>query len=293
MRRSVSLLAAAMALACAPAALGLAEFGIEGMGVVSTAANEARATIAPDGRRIVWSSDRDGGAGGWDLWQATLQNGRWSDAQPLPLDSPADDTDPFFSADGRWLYFASDRRGGHGGSDLYRAAVAADGRYGSAENLGPAINGAGDERAPTLSLDGTALLFASDGHGGAGGYDLFVARLAGSAFAAPHPLPGVNGAGDESDAAWLQDGRGLVFARSSGSGGVQLWLARCEGGRYVDARPLALSFNTAGGSTQGPVIDNRKPGELLVAGAARAPRAGGLDLYRLRAPQPDGDASCR
>ncbi|MEE7561229.1 TolB-like protein, partial [Xanthomonas sp. Kuri4-2] len=51
----------AASLLCAPPASALSEFGIEGMGVVSTPADEARATVAPDGRRIVWSRrDRSG-----------------------------------------------------------------------------------------------------------------------------------------------------------------------------------------------------------------------------------------
>ncbi|HBZ46194.1 MAG TPA: TolB-like protein, partial [Stenotrophomonas sp.] len=72
MRTPLSLLALSLSLLSAPGAMALSEFGIEGMGVVSTKANEAQATIAPDGKRIIWASDRPGGAGGWDLWQATL-----------------------------------------------------------------------------------------------------------------------------------------------------------------------------------------------------------------------------
>ena len=52
-------------LTAGTAAAWLAEFGIEGMRVVSTAASEVRASVSPDGQRIVWgSTDRQGGAGG-------------------------------------------------------------------------------------------------------------------------------------------------------------------------------------------------------------------------------------
>lgn len=295
MRLRGSLLALAASVLCAPSATGLAEFGIEGMGVVSTPANEVRATVSPDGRRIVWgSTDRAGGAGGWDLWQATLAGGRWSDPVPLPLNSPANDFDPFFSADGRWLYFFSNRPGGFGGDDLYRAAVGADG-FGPVENLGAGVNTAGDEWAPTLSLDGTRLLFSSDGHGGAGGHDLFVARWDGRAFVDPRPVPGVNTDADEFDAAWLGDGRALVFARSAdpATKPVRLWLAQCANGRYGEAQALAVSFNDAEGTTLGPVVDASKPGELLLSGSARAPKAGKLDIYRMKAPAASGDDRCR
>ncbi|EGD10966.1 periplasmic component of the Tol biopolymer transport system [Xanthomonas vesicatoria ATCC 35937] len=263
------------------------------MGVVSTPANEAHATLSPDGQRIVWASDRAGGAGGWDLWQAHLQGGRWQDAQPLSLNTAQDEITPLFSADGRWLLFASSRSGGAGGSDLYRVPVDAQGGLGAVQSLGIAINSRGNERAPSLSLDGTRLLFASDGHGGAGGLDVFVAHWDGRAFAAPAPLRDINTADDELDAAWLGDGRGLLWARGAIDGPSQLLLTACSNGHYAQGQPVPLSFNGPQERTFGAVVDAAKPGELLVTGRARAPRAGQLDIYRMKAPAAEGDASCR
>ncbi|WP_407465697.1 TolB family protein [Xanthomonas campestris] len=317
MQLRVTLLALAASLLFVPSASGLAEFGIEGMGVVSTPANEARATLSPDGQRIVWASDRAGGTGGWDLWQAQLVGGRWQQATPLPLNTAQDETTPVFSADGRWLLFASTRAGGAGGSDLYRVPVDAQGQLGAVQSLGPAINSRGNETAPTLSLDGTALLFASDGHGGAGGLDLFVAHWNGAAFIGPAALGEVNSAADERDAAWLGDGRALVWARGTSAGPSQLLLAACKGGHYLvwargtsagpsqlllaackgghygQGQPLPLSFNGPQERTFGAVVDAAKPGELLVTGSARAPRAGQLDIYRMKAPVVDGEMGCR
>lgn len=276
------------------AAAWLSEFGIEGMRVVSTADSEVRASVSPDGRRIVWgSTDRTGGAGGSDLWQATLREGRWQDARPLPVNSDANNFAPMFSADGRWLYFVSNRAGGSGGDDLYRVAVRDDG-FGAVENLGAAINSVGDEWAPTPSRDGAHLLFSSDGHGGNGGHDLFVARWNGAGFVEPRALAGINTAAEEFDGAWLGDGEAVVFARAddAADGPIQLHLAQCDGQRYADAAPLELSFNTAEGRTLGPAIDWNKPGELLVSGSAKSPRAGKTDIYRMKAPAATGRAGC-
>ena len=273
----------------------LAEFGIEGMHVVSTPASEVRATVSPDGQRIVWgSTDRAGGKGGWDLWQATLKQGRWQEPQPLSIDSPANDFDPAFSADGRWLYFFSNREGGLGGDDLYRVAVHADGGFGAVENLGPGVNSKGNEWAPAPSRDGKSLLFASDGFGGAGRHDLFVAHWKGDAFVDRKPVPGVNTRSDEFDAAWLEDGKAIVFTRSANADEkpMQLFVAQCDGKRYGDATPLVLSFNTADAWTLGPGIDWNKPGELLVTGKAPAPSAGKLDIYRMKAPTAKGKPGC-
>ena len=278
-----------------PASAFLSEFGIEGMGVVSTKASEIRGSVSPDSQHIVWgSTDREGGPGGWDLWQARLKDGRWQDAKPVSVNSAANDFDPLFSADGKWLYFFSNRPGGQGGDDLYRAAVRADGSFGSAENLGRGVNTRGDEWAPTPSRDGTRLLFSSDGHGGAGEHDLLVARWDGKAFVQPVPVAGVNTKADEFDAAWLGEGRTLVFARSQdpATKPVRLFVAHCDGARYGDIAPLKLSFNTEDGTTLGPAVDWNKPGELLVSGAAKAPRAGKMDLYRMKAPAVEGSAGC-
>jgi Tol biopolymer transport system component len=280
---------------CGAAGAALQEFGIEGMAVVSTPYSEVRASVAPDGKRIVWgSTDRPGGAGGWDLWQATLRDGRWQDPRPLPVNSAKNDFDPAFSADGKWLYFFSNRDGGFGGDDLYRAPVLEGGGLGEAENLGAGVNGQGDEWAPTSNLDGTRLLFASDSFGGAGRHDLFVARWDGKAFVEPLPVPGIDTAADEFDAAWLGDGRAIVFARSDDveNAPIRLWLAQCDGAAYADPQPLALSFNSGDGATLGPVVDLSKPGELLVSGSAKAPKAGKMDIYRMRAPTVTGQTGC-
>lgn len=278
------------------AASGLSEYGIEGMHVVSTAAAEGHASVSADGQRIVWGAiDREGGAGGMDLWQARLRDGRWQDPAPLALNTAANEFDPMFSPDGHWLYFYSNRKGGFGGDDLYRAAILADGDFGAPENLGAGVNTPGDEWAPMPGPDGSVLLFASNGRGGAGGHDLFAARWDGDRFDDAQPLPGsVNTAFDEFDAAWIAGGAALVFARSerANQAPVQVFVAQCEGGGYTRGEPLRLSFNTPEAVTFAPAPDWSKPGELLVSGIARAPRAGKLDIYRTVTPRASGQAGC-
>lgn len=282
MRTPLSLLALSLSLLSAPCAMALSEFGIEGMGVVSTRANEAQATIAPDGQRIVWASDRAGGAGGWDLWQARLRDGRWQDPVALALNTPGDETDPYFSHDGRTLFFASNRAGGRGGFDLYRVPVQADGGFGPVVALPPSINTRADERRPALRPDGQVLLFARNVKGGQGGFDLYRADAQGEEFAEATALPApLNSAADELGGEWLGNAGALALTRVSG-GQSQVWQVGCD--YRQPAVPLALSFNTPEGQTGAPVVDASKPSELVLAGQARAPKAGGLDLYRMRAP---------
>ncbi|MCK4662111.1 MAG: PD40 domain-containing protein [Bacteroidales bacterium] len=76
--------------------------------------------------------------------------------------------------DGKTLYFSSNRAGGFGGSDIYVVKRNPDGSWGEPENLGPVINTEYDENFPSISSDGKLLHFASKGHDGIGGYDVFM-----------------------------------------------------------------------------------------------------------------------
>lgn len=96
----------------------------------------------------------------------------WSEAAPLPINS--DDysvAHPYLSPDGEQLFFSSDMPGGFGGSDIY-VMIRKEGQWGSAVNLGPNINTEGDEVRPFISTSGL-LYFASNGHFGLGGQDIF------------------------------------------------------------------------------------------------------------------------
>jgi hypothetical protein len=285
-------IAVACSLLCGPALAQLAEYGIEGIWTVSTRDAELRGTVSPDGTRMVWGSDRAGGPGGGDLWQARNVDKRWLDPQPLPFNTPAEESEPTFSADGRWLYFVSDRDGGAGGRDLYRVAVSGDG-YGQPEWLGAAVNTDADEGAPLPSADGQWLLFASNGGHGQGGYDLKLARRSGGGFVLHGPVPGVNSGLDEFDAAWLDGGRALAFARGDAQAGTaRVYVAICDGRQYAGAVPWTLSFNTEDGTTRAVVADPSRPGEGTVTGSARSPRAGKSDLYRIVLPTVRGADGC-
>ena len=105
--------------------------------------------------------------------------GPWSTPVNLgpTINSSANDQHPGISRDGLSLYFTSDRQGGLGALDLYvsrRKSLTAP--WGPPVNLGPNINSAGNEMAPTFSRDGHLLYFHSAGRGGCGGYDLFVSH---------------------------------------------------------------------------------------------------------------------
>ncbi len=82
---------------------------------------------------------------------------------------------PCLTADGNTLYFVSDMPGGYGGTDIWKSQKRSDGKWGQAENLGPVINTQFDEMFPSLYKD-SLLIFASQGHKGFGGLDVYYAH---------------------------------------------------------------------------------------------------------------------
>jgi TolB protein len=251
--------------------------------VASTDYTEVRLTLSPDGRTALWfSRNRPGGPGGYDIWISRRVANAWAKAAPASFNSLTRDFDPAFSSDGAFVYFCSDRPGGYGGDDVYRIAVTAAG-FGIVENLGAAVNSAGNEFAPMLSPDGTQLLFSSDRSGGAGAHDLYVAPRHNERFAIARPVEGaLNTEANEFDATFLADGTSIVFARAKDfrTDRVDLFIAARRDGRYEAGERLPLSVNHPTTDTYGPMLDWSDRNRLTFSG--QRADASGMDLYLVK-----------
>ena len=123
------------------------------------------------------------------LYKATKVNGKWDNIEALPFNDKRWSTgNPSVSKDGRTLYFASDREGSLGGSDIWKVEVKEGNTYGEPVNLGPKVNTEGRESFPSIT-DDNKLYFASDGRKGFGALDIFVIDLARGTEAANIGLP--------------------------------------------------------------------------------------------------------
>lgn len=114
-----------------------------------------------------------------DIYLSTWMGKRWSVAKPLNsnINSSRHENFATITADGKTLYFSSNRRDSKGGFDIYKSTKDASGEWGKAENLGKLINSKNDEIAPSISADGKTLYFSSKGHFNMGGFDVFYVTL--------------------------------------------------------------------------------------------------------------------
>ncbi len=111
------------------------------------------------------------------IYKAKLINKEWNNVEELPFDSDNYSVaHPALSPDEKTLYFASDMPGTIGQSDIFKCKIDEAGNYGIPENLGSKINTEGKESFPFISQE-NELYFASDGHPGLGGLDIFVSQI--------------------------------------------------------------------------------------------------------------------
>jgi len=111
------------------------------------------------------------------IYKASFENNEWAKVTELPFDSDQySAAHPALSPDEKTLYFVSDMPGTIGQSDLFKVKINEDGSFGTPENLGNGINTEGKETFPLIT-DENELYFASDGHPGLGGLDVFVSKM--------------------------------------------------------------------------------------------------------------------
>jgi hypothetical protein len=179
---------------------------------------EADPYFTTDGRTLYYISTRPAAIGvtgsSLDIWRVRREGkgtGPWGTPAhlPEPVNSSGQEWFPRPAPDG-WLYFGSDRPGGLGRTDIWRAREGNDGRW-TVENLGPSVNTAGDEYEPLPSPDGTRMIVMADG----GLYE--TKRAADGTGWSPRAKlpPEVNVNGSEIGAVFSPSGKSLLFSRDT------------------------------------------------------------------------------
>lgn len=125
---------------------------------------------------LLFSSDRPGGFGGYDLYYSELKNGMWSEPINLgeQINTQYDERSPFLSTDGRTLYFSSNNMSGIGGFDIFKTFYEDKTMsWETPTNIGMPINSPGDDLFFKLGNDGQKAVFCSNRKSGSGGFDLY------------------------------------------------------------------------------------------------------------------------
>ena len=146
---------------------------------INTGANEGAETVSSDGKFIFYTAcQRPFGNGSCDIYVSKLEGDKWSEPENLgyPISTKDWDSQPSISADGKTLYFASSRKGGYGGLDIWAAHYGSKG-WEEPYNLGPNINTAEDDQSPFIHPDNQTLYFSSNGWPGMGNADIYYSRL--------------------------------------------------------------------------------------------------------------------
>jgi OOP family OmpA-OmpF porin len=153
--------------------------------------NEGTCTISADGRKLIFTScvGRQG-YGSCDLFQSELVGDTWTKPKNLGpnVNSSEWESQPSLSADGRTLYFVSDRRGGVGRRDIWVTQLNDKGEWTKARNLGKPVNTIYDEISPFIHVNNRVLYFASNGLVGFGGYDIFFSERDSTGWSDPKNL---------------------------------------------------------------------------------------------------------
>jgi len=221
--------------------------------------DEGMVTMTADNCTLYYSSMRhDKGYDNCDIWYSERRNGVWQPLQNAGRNVNGERTwesQPSITADGQYLYFASNRSGGFGGTDIWVCRRLANGDWSRAENLGPAVNTPGNEKCPFIHADGKTLYFASNGWQGFGGYDLYFININDTYLQRPTNLGlPINGEGDDICLGVTADGKRGYFANKStewpGVGGTDIFTFEL----YPSAQPEEMAIvrcqlKDAGGKT--------------------------------------------
>lgn len=144
-------------------------------GPLNTNYHNSSVAISPDGQEMILYQDSNGG----DLYVSNKSGTfTWSTPKSMEgLNSEYLENSASLTADNKTVYFTSNRPGGYGGTDIYKAELGRGNRWDNIQNLGPLINTEMDEDGVFITASGTHLFFSSNGHAGMGDMDLYRATL--------------------------------------------------------------------------------------------------------------------
>ncbi|NVO03360.1 MAG: PD40 domain-containing protein [Bacteroidetes bacterium] len=206
-------------------------------GDLNTEGHDACLSISPDGNSIFVYRNIEGVTGSGDIYISNKRNDdKWSSPKTIgkPVNSTYFESSACITADGKTVYFISERQGGSGNADIWKSTKIDKDLWGKPENLGPVINTIEDELGVFIHPDGKTLFFTSKGHKNMGGYDVFMSTYENGKWSEPANLGyPINTTKDETHFVLSTDGKkGYVSSRKdNGMGGIDIY--EIDMSRYV------------------------------------------------------------
>jgi tetratricopeptide (TPR) repeat protein len=223
---------------------------------INTLLHDAAVSLSPDGTELFIY--RNNGAGSGDLYLSVLENGEYT--KPIyqaGLNSHEWDGSACFIPYQNKIIFASERKGGFGGKDLYTAEKIKPNTWGNIHNMGPTINSKYDEDAPFVTADGKILFYSSNNTGSLGGYDIFRSDLKNNFWSAPYNLGApINTKNDDKYftvrgdgkvgyySSYKQGGKGEqdIYTILPGIPGMPIELLEVNGFATLDGKPVVADI---------------------------------------------------
>ncbi len=251
---------------------------------INTNGHDASIALSVDGQTLfIYKQDKkDHG----DIYVSTLNADVWGKPEKLKGEVNTDDYwegSATLTANGKTLYFASDREGGFGGRDLYSATMQPNGSWGEIMNLGSTINTRFDDDAPFIHPDGKTMYFSSKGHNSMGGYDIFYTYLANEGWDAPenvgYPVNSIDDdrfyvlsadakTGYYSTSGRSENGMHDIYSVAPGHFGKRPILALVVGVTKADGEPVDADItvsNDKTGEIEGKYKSNSASGKYMLA----------------------------
>lgn len=209
-----------------------------GIAELNTATHDAAVSLNADATELFMYRNRGEGKG--DLYLSQLNGTKWTlPVLQLKLNSPEWDGSACFIPNEDQIIFASERKGGYGGKDLYSAERVKDNMWTNITNLGPQINSKYDEDAPFVTSDGRILFFSSNNKNSFGGYDIFRCDYINGDWQTPYNLGSpINTTNDDNYFVVRSDGKVAYYSshKKGGDGGQDIY--KVEPG--IPGRPVVL-----------------------------------------------------
>lgn len=222
---------------------------------------------------------------GWRLLVSSCGPNGWSEPAPPSFAGDGVEADPWFTLDGRSLYFISTRSTDgikRDDLDIWSVDRAPSGEWGTPARLPAPVNSEGNEWFPRLAADGW-LYFGSNRAGGRGKTDIWRAREVGGTWTIENLGPSVNTTGDEYEAEIARNGNYMIIMTNEG-----LYESSRRGGAWIERRPPPAPVNDNGGAVGALLLSN---GNVLYSKESRSALSGEFYVWR-RAAADNGVRSC-